>query len=159
MSNALHSIMDVTGSLLGGKQRKAAMKMARSGFTGGSKALQGAVSALRHIDLSTALAFFGLARRRGPLGTIALLGAGAAVGAGLVMLLSPTSGADVRGSLKRRVGHLGDQAKSKVEGARIGLEYVEHKAKDTVKEVEHRVEDRVSEALQKAREAARSKPA
>lgn len=155
MSHALLHIMDAAESLLDGKHRRTMKNVARSGIEGGGRMARRAFSVLRHIHLADVLAWVHLSRRRGPLGAIALLGAGAAVGAGLVMLLSPRSGSETRSTLRRRVSGLEERARSKLQG----LTHLEERAAGAVKDVERKVEESVSEALQKAREAAKGKPA
>lgn len=158
MSHALQDIMGAAGNLLDGHRSKTVKKIARSSVSGGSRTVRDAVSVLRHIDLDDVLVWMGIARRRGLLGTIALLGAGAAVGAGLVMLLSPTSGVELRRTLRRRTAGFGEEARHKLEGARHTVEHLEERAAGAVRDVERRVEDTVSEALRSAREAVKSKP-
>lgn len=129
MSNALHDIIGAAGGLLDGGRSRTVRRMAGSTVHRSSRTVRRALSMLRRIDLEDVMVWLHLSRRRGPLGAIALLGAGAAVGAGLVLLLSPTSGPEVRRTLKRRAASL-----------------------------EERVEEQVSEALHTAREAVKSKP-
>lgn len=157
MSNALVGMMGAAGDLLDGKRSKIVRKVARGAMKGG-RTFRRALSMLRGIHLGDVLVWLRLSRRRGPLGTIALLGGGAVVGAGLVMLLSPRSGTDVRRTLRSRTAGLTNQARQALRGARSGVEHLEQQAKGAVKDVERRVEDTVSEALRTAREAARAKP-
>lgn len=68
------------------------------------------------IELSDVLGVFGLARRRNYLlENLALLGAGAAVGAGVALLLAPASGSETRKRLSQGVEKLSDQAAEKLE--------------------------------------------
>lgn len=66
----------------------------------------GILSTLRKLDRDDGLAWFGLARRRSPLLTVAVFGAGAATGAGLALLFAPMSGADLRRAIQGRVAEL-----------------------------------------------------
>lgn len=56
----------------------------------------GIVAMLRSLDRDDGLAWLGLSRRRSPLVSIAIFGAGVAVGAGAGLLFAPMSGADMR---------------------------------------------------------------
>jgi hypothetical protein len=68
----------------------------------GASVTAGIMATLRQFDRDDGLAWFGLARRRSPLVTVAILGAGAAVGAGIALLFAPESGADLRSTLMGR---------------------------------------------------------
>jgi hypothetical protein len=65
----------------------------------GLAATAGIVSTLQKLDRDDGLAWFGLARRRSPLATVAIFGAGAAVGVGIALLVAPVSGANLRAML------------------------------------------------------------
>ena len=62
-------------------------------------------STLGLLERDKGLAWLGLARRRSPLVNVAILGAGAAVGAGLALMFAPTSGAELRSALLERSRH------------------------------------------------------
>ena len=66
------------------------------------------IAMLQRLDRDDGLAWIGLSRRRSPLLTVALLGAGAAAGAGVALWFAPMAGADLRnfltGRAKRAVG-------------------------------------------------------
>jgi hypothetical protein len=68
----------------------------------GASATAGIIATLRQLDRDDGLAWFGLARRRNPLVTVAIFGAGAAVGAGIALLFAPASGADLRSTIMGR---------------------------------------------------------
>jgi hypothetical protein len=71
------------------------------------------------IELNDVLGLMGLARKRSYLlQNLALLGAGAAVGAGVALLLAPGSGTETRKRLTHGVERLTDQAAEKLEQAR-----------------------------------------
>ena len=61
------------------------------------------VATLRKLDRDDGLAWFGLARRRSPFFTIAIFGAGTAMGATMALLLAPTSGEELRRQLLERL--------------------------------------------------------
>jgi hypothetical protein len=61
------------------------------------------VATVRKLKRDDGLAWFGLARRRSPFVTVAIFGAGTAVGAGAALLFAPMSGRDLRHKLLERV--------------------------------------------------------
>lgn len=68
------------------------------------------------IELDDVLGVMGLARRRSYLGqSLALLGLGAAVGAGVALLLAPASGRETRKLLGQTIEKLGEGAVAKLE--------------------------------------------
>jgi hypothetical protein len=84
---------------------------------------------VRAIELSDVLGAFGLAQRRSNVvQNLALLGVGAAVGAGVALLLAPASGSETRKRLSEGVEKLGEQAAEKL-----------HQAQDEVANVSGRV--------------------
>ena len=72
----------------------------------------GIITALKKLDRDDGLAWLGLPRRRSPLLTIAILGASAAVGAGIALWFAPMSGADLRTAI---FGSKSDDAKRHLE--------------------------------------------
>ena len=68
----------------------------------GVDAAAGVVRTLHRLDRDDALGWLGMSRRRSPLLTLVLLGAGAAVGAGIALLFAPMAGAELRSVLTRR---------------------------------------------------------
>jgi YtxH-like protein len=68
------------------------------------------------LELDDVLGVLGLARRRSHLGqSLALLGVGAAVGAGVALLLAPASGSETRKRLGEGIEKLTEQAVAKLE--------------------------------------------
>jgi hypothetical protein len=65
-------------------------------------AVSGVVTVLRSLDRDDGLSWLGLARRKSPLRSGAIFGAGVVLGAGLGLLLAPVSGADMRLALLGR---------------------------------------------------------
>lgn len=82
-----------------------------------------------------ALSLVGLTRRRSPIGTLALIGTGVAIGAGAAVLLTPESGPKVRGMIARRFRGVKRDAVEQIE--KVGHE---------VKDLEHEVEAKVTGA-------------
>jgi hypothetical protein len=73
---------------------------------------------VRAIELSDVLGAFGLAQRRSNIAqNLALLGLGAAAGAGIALLLAPASGSETRKRLSEGVEKLSDQAAEKLHQA------------------------------------------
>jgi len=68
----------------------------------GAGAVISVVSVLRSLEGGNKLGWLGLSRRRSPLLSLSLIGAGLAVGAGVGMLFAPMSGADLRRTLLGR---------------------------------------------------------
>ena len=80
---------------------------------------------VRAIELSDVLGAFGLAQRRSTFAqNLALLGVGAAVGAGVALLLAPASGSETRKRLSEGVEKLGDQAAEKLHQAQDEVAHV-----------------------------------
>ncbi|HEX2735779.1 MAG TPA: YtxH domain-containing protein [Polyangiaceae bacterium] len=66
---------------------------------------------ISRLDADDVLGTVGLARRRNYLlQDIALMGAGAAIGAGVALLIAPTSGAETRAKIGKKFDELGDAA-------------------------------------------------
>jgi hypothetical protein len=73
---------------------------------------------VRAVELNDVLGVLGLARRRSYLAqNLALLGVGAAVGAGVALLLAPASGSETRKRLTEGVEKLSEQAAEKLQQA------------------------------------------
>jgi hypothetical protein len=73
---------------------------------------------VRAIELSDVLGAIGLAQRRSNVvQNLALLGVGAAVGAGVALLWAPASGSETRKRLSEGVGKLSEQAAEKLHQA------------------------------------------
>ncbi|WP_434041291.1 MULTISPECIES: YtxH domain-containing protein [Sorangium] len=82
-----------------------------------AKAVAGIAATIGALGFDDVLGWVGLARRRSPLATLAYFGAGVAVGAGVAMLLSPTSGEALRRDILTRLDGLKRQATRGVEQA------------------------------------------
>ena len=73
---------------------------------------------VRAVELNDVLGVLGLARRRSYLAqNIALVGVGAAVGAGVALLLAPASGRETRKRLSEGVGTLSEKGAEKLQQA------------------------------------------
>ena len=105
----------------------------------GMSAAAGIVTMLRHLDLDDGLSWFGLERRRTPLTTVAIFGAGIVVGAGIGCLFAPMSGAAARLAILKAI--------------RRGEAEVEHKAEEIVdkaEELANKAEAKAEEFANKA---------
>jgi hypothetical protein len=67
----------------------------------GAKAVTGLTVVMRALGVNDALRWAGLRRRPSPFASVAIFGAGMAVGAGVGVLFAPSSGADLRRSILR----------------------------------------------------------
>ncbi len=138
----------------------------RSTVLDGVHAITSVAAMLRGLGADDALGWVGLSRRRSPLVTMAIFGAGFAAGAGAGLLLAPTSGADLRRNLMKSVTGLWGQAKDVAEKAETRIENLEHqaedmasKAKDAVKKAEHKVEARVAEGAKSLEDSVKTRAA
>lgn len=158
-ADAAHSTM---ASDNGGTRRAASS--ARSSLMTGIDAINGVVSILRGVNVVNALGLIKLARRRGPLGSLALFGAGIAVGRAVGMLFAPRSGAETRrflfGGLEQgakeieeKAENLAGKAKDTVVKAEHKVEDLAGKAKDTLVSAERKVENKVGERVEMAKDA------
>jgi gas vesicle protein len=122
---------------------------ARVTWLDGAKAVAGLVSTVRAIGVDDALALIGLSRRRSPLLSFAIFGAGVAVGAGVSLMFAPMSGADLRRAILRQLQGLEHEAKDVIERAETGVEQkaeeLSGKARETVNKVERQVAEKVDQ--------------
>jgi vacuolar-type H+-ATPase subunit H len=91
---------------------------------------------LRRLDLDDGLSWFGLARRRSPLSTIAIFGAGVVVGAGVGFLFAPVSGAEARRAIRVPID---DFLRKSADAIRQEEAEIEHKAEELVTKAEKQV--------------------
>jgi hypothetical protein len=103
--HAMGSARDSTGHAVSG---------ARSTLLDGVKTVSGIVAMLRDLGVSDALGWVGLSRRRSPLLSVAIFGAGVAVGAGAGLMFAQTSGTDLRRAILVRLMGPMDAAKETV---------------------------------------------
>ncbi len=82
------------GSVEDGAER--AVEKVRTKWWDGVKAVASVVTMMRGLQANDALRWVGLERRRSPLVSWGMFGAGVAVGAGIGVLLAPASGAETR---------------------------------------------------------------
>jgi hypothetical protein len=80
----------------------------------GVNAVSGVVALLHRLDRDDGLAWLGLARRRSPLLSGGMFGAGVIAGAGLGLLFAPMSGAELRSLLMGRSNKGSGDAPAKV---------------------------------------------
>jgi len=122
-----------------------AVSSARSTLLDGVKTVTGIVSMLRDLGVSDALGWVGLARRRSPLVSVAMFGAGVAVGAGIGVMLAPTSGADLRrailGRLMGPMNAVKDTVTKDAHEVSEGAKAVKEAVKSQVEGAAHAVKD------------------
>jgi len=90
---------------------------AYSALMNGARLAMGLGALARYLDTRHMMRWIGIGRRRTALGTMALLGAGAAVGAGFAMFLSPASGEETRRGFMRSFQKIGRKGKDLLETA------------------------------------------
>jgi gas vesicle protein len=141
-----------------------AVSNTRSSLLEAVHAVTGLVTMLRSLDGDDALGWVGLSRRRGPLASIAIFGAGMVAGAGVGMLLAPMSGADLRKTLLGRANDLKDDAKGSIDEVAAKAKDVEGKvedlagkAGDAVKKAEQKVETKVTAGAEAVKDAVAQK--
>jgi len=162
---AEHAMRAAKGAMESAKEGTGhAVSSVRSTFLDGVQTVASVVSMLRGLDLDDGLGWIGLARRRSPFESVAIFGAGLAVGAGFGMLFAPTSGADARRAILERLGGLKREANEAASRVESGAKEVEQKAerlagkaKDAVIKAEHKVEDKVSDGAEAVKDAVKSK--
>ena len=151
MSNTLNDTMDAAKDLVDSAKTgtQHAVSSARSTVFDGIHALSSVVSMLRGLEMDDALGWVGLARRRGPLFPLALLGAGILVGTGVGVLIAPQSGQRTRRAildalkgLEQKAEHLVDKVETKVaENACAAKEAIKTKAEEAAFAVKDTLED------------------
>ena len=133
INEAVGTAKDVMGSAKGGAEHAASS--ARSSLLDAAKVVVRAASTVRGLGFDDVLGWVGLMRRRSPLGLAGVFGAGVAVGAGVGLLLAPSTGTEMRRALLNRLDILMRQAGDKAK-----------QAGNEVKQAERKVEEKVSEA-------------
>jgi hypothetical protein len=133
-----------------------AASSAKTSFMDVAKLALGAASTLRALGLGpfgwvglarSGLRLVGLSRRRSPLGTLALVGAGVAMGAGVALLIAPRSGEKTRRMIARRFNGMKREA---VE--------LEHEVEQKVADVAGAVKSTVEGAAEQVRDAVTPEP-
>ena len=123
--------------------------------------LGGLLATLRGLDRDDALGWVGLSRRRGPLPSIALFGAGMMMGAGIGVLFAPMSGAEMRNAILGRLKGVKEEVKDSIDHVASEAKEVEGKiekkvddlagkAGDAVKKAESKIETKVAEKVDAA---------
>lgn len=143
--HAVGTAKHALGSAKDGAEHVAAS--ARTTWLDGVKAVTGMMAVMRGFQAEDALGWVGLTRRRSPLATIGLFGAGALVGVGVAMLFAPLSGAETRRRIMKGLEGLKGDAQSTIDRAETEVKAVGEKveeiashAKDAVIQAEHKVE-------------------
>jgi len=88
---------------------------------GAAIASSGIARSLSRLEADDVFGLVGLERRRShALGALGLFGLGAAVGAGVALLLAPSAGSETRAKLGKEMGKLGEVATEAAREARAG---------------------------------------
>lgn len=154
---AEHAVASVKGgaehameSVKGGAEHAASS--VRSTWLDSAKAVAGLVATFRGLELNDGLGLIGLARRRSPLRSFAMFGAGVMVGAGAGLLFAPMSGAKLRRTLLGQLQGLEHDAKDALERAESEVEEtageLSGKARAVAKKVERQVAEKVDQGAQ-----------
>jgi gas vesicle protein len=168
MATMLDDTMATAKNLMGSAKEgtEHAASTVRSSVLDGVHAVTSVAAMLRSLGPDDALGWVGLSRRRSPLVSIAIFGAGFAAGAGAGLLLAPASGADLRKNLMKNFLGLWGDAKDVAEKAEAKVEKIEDKAedlagkaKDAVKKAEHKVETKVTEGAKSLEDSVKTKAA
>jgi hypothetical protein len=140
LKDTVHTVKNVIDSAReGGEQAidaaregtERAVSSTRSSLVDAVHAVTKVVEMLRRLDGDDALGWVGLERRRSPLATVMTFGAGVLVGTGVGMMLAPSSGAELRRTIRQILTGL--KASSSVEEAA-------EKVGDAVKQAEEKIE-------------------
>jgi len=127
LNDSMNNANDITTSAKHGSGGGVAS--AGSVLLRGVQAAAAVVSMLRVLRVVGALVRFGRTRRA-PAGSLAVLGAGVAVGAGLGVLFAPRAGADVRRAILGRLKGLAHDTGRAVEKVEAGADEVQKKVDD-----------------------------
>jgi len=162
IDSAREGVEHALGSVKHGTER--AVSSTRSSLLDAVHAANELFAMLRGLDRDAALGWVGLERRRGPLSSAAIFGAGVVVGTGVGVLLAPMSGTDLRHALVARLTGLKREVKGSIEQAASSaekkVEAVTEKTGDAMKKAEQKVESKVTagiEAVKKAEQKVENK--
>ena len=141
MSNTLNNTMDTAKDLMDSAKRETQhiASCARSNLVDGIHALSSVVSMMRALEVDDALGWVGLARRRGPLFSLALFSAGMMLGTGVGVLVAPESGERTRRALMLAFKRFSLKAEAEVKE-------IEQKAERLVDKVETKVAEEAGAA-------------
>jgi len=106
----------------------------------------GLIATLRGLDRDDALGWVGLSRRRGPLPSIALFGAGMIMGAGIGVLFAPMSGAQMRSTILKRLKGVKEEVEGSIDQVASDVKEVEGKVEKKVEDLAGRAGDAVKKA-------------
>lgn len=109
------------------------------------KTMKKVMSFLRHIEAEDFLGLVGLRRRRTSFATVALVGGGVVLGAGIMLLLAPASGRDARRQLQKLFQDLSGRAKEEVREVKDEAKRVAGEVKEKAGEVAGEVKEKVGE--------------
>ncbi len=144
MSNPLSGTYETAKNTMESAQDGAehVVASAKATWWDGVKAVAGIAMMLRSFRADDGLGWVGLMRRRGPLLSAGIFGAGMAVGAGAALLLAPSSGLEMRRGLVDRFA--GRASKATVASATRTAETVAAETKNLAVEAAHRAIEHVA---------------
>lgn len=118
-----------------------------------AKNVRKAVMFLRDIGADDILGLVGLKRKTSPLASLALVGGGVILGAGLALLIAPASGREARAQIRRFFagygGRAADEVKEVAGEVKERVDNVKEKAQEVAGEVKSRVGDKVGQVQEK----------
>jgi len=159
MSTLLNDTMDAAKNTMetakDGTQH--AVSSARSSLLDSLHTVSSVVSIIRGFGLSDALGLVGLTRKRGPFESIALFGAGVAVGTGVGFLFAPAAGNETRRKIFGMFMDMEKNAETKAKEIGDKAEDLVGKAKDTVMDAEKKVENKVGQRIDTMKETVKGK--
>jgi gas vesicle protein len=119
-----------------------------------AKRVKKIVSFLRSVDSDDMLGLVGLSRKPSAMSTIALIGGGVILGAGITLLLTPVSGKKVRAQIMKFFEGIGESAKSEVDEVKEKAGKIAGEVKDKASEVVSEAKDKASEVAGEAKDKA-----
>lgn len=141
LEKGAHAIADVGGSsvsTMSGAIHEGSKKLGTLASLIGAYASLRTIASAMNGPFTGVLGALGLQRRRSTFATVmgatGLVVAGAAVGAGVALLVAPASGARTRESLNRRFRTIRRDAKGVVRDAEVAAKDVVHKVEDKARE-------------------------
>ena len=168
MATKLDEMQATAKNLMGSARTNTdhAASSVRSTVMDGVQAVTSLAAMVRHLSANDALGWVGLSRRRSPLGSMAIFGAGFAAGAGAGLLLAPTSGTELRRNLRKSLMGLWGETKDVAERVETKVQKIEGEAeelvssaKDAVKKAERKIENKVVEGAKTLEDSVKTKAA
>jgi len=113
----------------------------------GLSAVASIATMVRHFNMDDGLSWFGLARRRNPLSTIAIFGAGVVVGTGVGFLFAPVSGAEARRAIRAPIDDFMRKGADVIHKGEAEIEEIGHELGHKAEELAVKAETQVKKAV------------